>query len=366
MNNFDNIIPVILCGGSGTRLWPASREDYPKQFLSLMEDRSLLQKTADRALSITGGDASSVVTVTLGAMSGLIKEHLGTHNADKHIISEPSARNTAAAIALAALHVRAEFDDDAMLWILAADHHIENEDALKKALVQAIPAAEHGHLMTFGIEPTRPETGYGYIKTGMESDYVHVYKVQSFVEKPDLHTAQAYLKDGGYVWNSGMFLFKASSVLQEFRTHAPDILDQVIKAMDAGEAGAPDANLYDKIDKAPFDKAIMEKSDKVAVVPCDPQWSDIGSWESLWEIRKQDSDGNILDGDVVVHDAANNLIQGHDRLIAVAGLDNLVVVDVGDAILIADKRNGDAIKALVTKIKEDDRVEARVRPPNKT
>ncbi len=357
------VIPVILCGGSGTRLWPASREEFPKQFLNLMGARSLLQETARRALALSGAAPDRLVTVTLGALAGEVGRQLTAFDpaCARHILSEPSARNTAAAVALAALHVKAAFGGEALLWVLPADHHIADENALAEGLRLGIIAAGQDRLVTFGIKPTRPDTGYGYINLGAALDgHANIRPITRFVEKPDAATAQSYLDAGTYLWNSGMFLFRADAVLAQFRRHAPDIL----AATEAAAAhGRIDPALYAAIPELPFDKAVMERSADGVVIPCDPQWSDIGSWESLWDVRGKDSAGNAASGDVVAVDTADCLIESlGGRLVACAGLRDIVVVDTGDAVLVADRTNTDAVKALVKELKARQRAETVSRP----
>ena len=344
------IIPVILCGGSGTRLWPVSREKLPKQFLKLLGDLSLLQQTAVRALSITGAPEDHVVTVTLAAQKKSVVGQLSQidKNLSRHVLGEPMARNTAAAVAYAASYVAQKFGSDAMMWILSADHYMGDEQALAKAYEAALVAAEQGYLVTFGINPTRPETGYGYIKLAKGDAKSPYQRVESFVEKPDRATAEAYLADGSYLWNSGMFLFRAETVLMSFQQFASDILSGVRKSMnDLG----PTPDLYGVIPEQPFDKAIMEKSDRVAVVPCDPQWSDIGSWESLWEISPKDARGNVVDGRVALAEADNCMIMAKERLVAVAGVRDFVVIETADAILVGDRTNSDHLKTIVKALK---------------
>ena len=349
------VVPVILCGGSGTRLWPASREDRPKQFLSLMDDFSLLQNTMKRALRTAGAKAEHIVTVTLGSLSEQVAEHLSAldPSAAHHILSEPSARNTAAAVALAAAYVQEHFGDEAVMWVLPADHHIGNEDALGVAFRQALKAAEDGYLVTFGIQPTRPDTGYGYIQLGNKFAEGEIFRAERFVEKPNREVAQTYIDAGNYMWNSGMFLFSAGVVLQQYTMHANDVLTAVNASLKAAAvARQPDAALYAAIPKFPFDVSIMEKSDKVAIVPCNPAWSDIGSWESLWEIRNKDLHGNVVEGLAACFDTKNCLVQSQTRLIACAGLENIVVIESGDALLIADRTNADAMRVLVGGLKK--------------
>jgi mannose-1-phosphate guanylyltransferase / mannose-6-phosphate isomerase len=360
----DLIVPVILCGGSGTRLWPASREHHPKQFLKLMGEFSLLQETARRAMRITGAPATNIVTVTLGKLGGEVRKQMEfiDDDAANHILNEPSARNTAAAVAFAASYVKEQFGPKAMMWVLPADHHMGDENALRFAFQHGMGAARKNHLVTFGIAPTRPETGYGYIRTGDALMGDAVLDAEEFVEKPDLATAQTYIDSGDYLWNSGMFLFSAQSVLKEFERHAPEILDGVKIATHGMKPGEAETEFYNEIVEMPFDKAIMERSPLVAVVPCNPSWSDIGSWESLWEIRNKDKNGNALDGRVAAYSTRNSFIQGKDRLIACAGLENIVIVDTGDAILIADRANSDAMKTMVKGLKKAGAAEV-VQPP---
>jgi mannose-1-phosphate guanylyltransferase/mannose-6-phosphate isomerase len=337
-----NIVPVILCGGSGTRLWPASRDHHPKQFLNLLGDLSLLQTTALRALRVTDAPAKNLVAVTLKSLRPEVERQLREIDsfAANHIVPEPMARNTAAAVALAADYVEKNFGRNSIMWILPSDHHVGSEDRLKQAFTHAINAANAGKLVTFGIKPTRPETGYGYINIGKKSKCGTYHMTKAFVEKPDLDTAQTYLDTGNYLWNSGMFVFNTGILLDQYAEFAPAILDNVRKSQ------------YAAIKDEPFDKAIMEKSPHVAVVPCDPMWSDIGSWESLWEISDKDKNGNMLDGYIAAHDVHNSYIKGNGRLIACAGVENLVIIETEDAILIADKRNGDSMRAMVMALKK--------------
>lgn len=345
------LVPVILCGGSGTRLWPASRESHPKQFLTLIDDFSLLQNTVRRGLRAATA-LSDVVVVTLDAMRPLVEEQVAETADDlrAHILCEPSARNTAAAVALAADYVAATFGADAMMWVLPADHHVGDEAALSLAVDKALAVAAKGNLVTFGITPTRPDTGYGYI---LKADALNesLFGVRSFVEKPDLATAKSYVNSGEYLWNSGMFLFTAGAVLDQFSVHAPGVL-AALRTATAADKTRPAAPAYAQIESIPFDKAIMEKSDMVAVIPCDPRWSDIGSWESLWELRDKDHNDNAIDGRAACVNARGCLVQAKDRLIAIAGLDNIVVIETDDAVMIGQKSDGNSMKELVTGLKK--------------
>lgn len=361
-----DIIPVILCGGAGTRLWPASREHHPKQFLPLIDDMSLLQNTLLRALRVTGARAENVITVTHRALADQVRAQLSfvAAGAAQHILAEPSARNTAAAVAYAAAYAQRSFSEDALLWILPADHYIGDEDAMRAAVAEARRVAEDGQLVTFGISPTRAETGYGYLRRGPAlNETGTACRAEAFVEKPDAETAARYLTEGNYLWNSGMFLFAADTLLAEYMTFAPDILSQVFLAMDCADHPArADRDYYAAIPEAPFDKAVMEKSGRVAVIPCNPAWSDIGSWESLWEIGKKDRAGNVIAGNAVCADTRDCLIHAQKRLVTCAGVENIVVVDTGDAILIANRSDGEAMRALVRTLKGGGYAEI-ARPP---
>jgi len=346
-----NVVPVILCGGSGTRLWPASRENHPKQFLPLLDDLSLLQNTLRRALRVSGASASSVVVVTLCDMEETLRRQLGEINPDAtaHILCEPSARNTAAAIALAADYIAKTFGDDAVMWILPSDHHIGRESALAVSFQEAIQSALQNKLVTFGIQPTRADTGYGYMRTAKGNAAGSALNIQEFVEKPDLETAERYIAEGNYLWNSGMFVFTAQTVLNQFRLHAPAILSGVQKSVEQA-AQRPDDALYNMIEAMPFDKAIMETSGNATVVPCDMAWSDVGTWESYWDIREKDDNGNVLEGHIIAHNAQGCLVRTKDRLIALSGVQDLIVIETDDALLISNKANPD-FKDLVDALK---------------
>lgn len=350
------IIPVILCGGSGTRLWPLSRESMPKQFLNLIGEETLLQATALRAMLTAKVPADNIVTVTLSAMKDQVAEQYNAINPalSKHILSEPMPRNTSAAIAFAANYVKKTFGPDALMWILAADHHMSNIKALREALLTAIESALSDNLVTFGIKPSRAETGYGYIKTGAEQAVSGALSVTEFVEKPSHETAVAYIASGDYLWNSGMFLFKTDTVLNSYKKHDPRTLELIEKSMSvAAYRQTIPSNVYIAITAQPFDTAIMEKETQLSVVPCDPKWSDIGSWESLWEVSHKDEDGNVIEGYAYLTQTSDCLVKSNKTLIACAGVKNLVIVETEDAILIADKSNGNAIKELVSQLRKD-------------
>ncbi len=348
------VIPVILCGGSGTRLWPASRDQHPKQLLSLIDNFSLLQNTMMRALRISGGNARDVVTVTHAALAPQVAAQLSAIDpeATRHILQEPSARNTAAAVAYAAAYIHRTFGKNALMWILPSDHHIGDEEEMTAAFKCALRGSEDGYLVTFGIRPTRPETGYGYIRLGKALADGAIHHAEAFVEKPDAATARGYIAAGNYLWNSGMFLFSTEILLAEYRSHAAEILEKVYLAMAQGMGSH-----YAAVPEAPFDKAVMEKSSRVAIIPCNPGWSDIGSWESLWEIREKDTHGNVIEGNALCQSTYNCLIHAKKRFIACAGLENLVVIETDDALLIANRSDTDAMRSLVNSLKKTGRYE---------
>lgn len=350
-----NIIPVILCGGGGERLWPLSRKNLPKPFLTLEGEQTLFAQTIDRALTCSGSAPDRLITVTSESFLDATQQELGAYgpDANKHLLAEPCAKNTAAAVAAAACHAARHFGEDSVLWILPADHYIADAGALREALLHAVKAARNGQLVTFGIKPSRPETGYGYICCKSGYGGVPVLAVEAFIEKPCRETAARFLRDGGYLWNSGMFVFSVREVLTALRTHAPEILGPVEASVTRGYAAnktAPDLSekIYAQLPAIPFDRAVMEKADNIAVVPCDIGWSDVGTWDSLWELGPKDVNGNVLDGNVACTDSSGCLIRSHSLLIAAAGLRDLTIVEDGDSILIADRRNAAAVKDIVS------------------
>ena len=351
--------PVILSGGSGSRLWPLSRQNQPKQFLSLIGDHSLFQETVLRANALP--DAQPPVTVCSEDHRFMVGEQLQEVSvASGGILLEPVARNTAPAIALAALHLVAR-DPEATMLVMPADHLIENESAFREAVTQAGHLGEEGWLVTFGIRPDYAETGYGYILRG-QSLNDSGYRVERFVEKPDLATAERYVAEGTYAWNSGMFLFKAQRYLDELAQHAPGILAATTAAYATAEADLD----FIRVSKDAFaaspndsiDYAVMEKTDHAAVVPVSCGWSDIGSWSSLWAAAERDSDGNRHEGDVLSIDTRNSLVRASDRrMIATIGVEDLVIVDTPDATLVARKDRVQDVKLVVDLIKSAGRQE---------
>ncbi|ARU94630.1 mannose-1-phosphate guanylyltransferase/mannose-6-phosphate isomerase [Tatumella citrea] len=356
------LLPVIMAGGTGSRLWPLSRELYPKQFLSLHGDSSMLQETLQR---LSGTDTLDPLVICNEEHRFLVAEQLRQIKKLSHnIILEPAGRNTAPAIALAALNATSR-NDDPVLLVLAADHVIENTEVFHRAIASATSYAEKGQLVTFGIVPTGPETGYGYIHRGLKISDNHdaPFTVQRFVEKPDLATAQQYLSSGDYYWNSGMFMFRASRYLQELEKFRPDILEACRKAM----VGSSVSDNFISIDEHEFtacpdesvDYAVMEKTDSAVVVPLDAGWSDVGSWSALWEVNAKDASGNALKGDTFLYNTHNCYINSEDQLVAAIGVDNLVIVNTKDAVLVAHKDQVQDVKRVVEYLKQECRSEYR-------
>ena len=347
--------PVLLSGGSGTRLWPLSREAYPKQFLPLAGDDTMLQATWQRVAALA--DAAPIV-VAGEDHRFLVAEQLRQIGAPTPaIVLEPLGRNTAPAIAAAALQAMAG-GDDPLLLVLPSDHVVRDGDAFRAAVRQAMPAAEAGALVTFGIVPDAPETGFGYIQSEAGEG---VRKVLRFVEKPDGATAQAYLQAGGYYWNSGMFLLRASRYLDELQRFRPDIVAAVRASFDAA---ARDGDFI-RLDQAAFaacpadsiDYAVMEKTHAAGVLPVDIGWNDVGSWSALWEVSEQDADGNAHHGDVISIDSRNSYAYAR-RLVALVGVDDLVVVETDDAVLVARKDRVQQVKDVVAQLKAQQRSQA--------
>ncbi|MFC5571474.1 mannose-1-phosphate guanylyltransferase/mannose-6-phosphate isomerase [Lysobacter yangpyeongensis] len=351
--------PVVLSGGSGTRLWPLSRQNQPKQFLSLIGDHSLFQETVLRASRLPGVQAP--VTVCSDDHRFMVGEQLqGIGIASGGILLEPVARNTAPAIALAALHV-ASRDPDALMLVMPADHLIEDEAAFRDAVAVARDLAEAGWLVTFGIRPDYAETGYGYILRGDELAS-GAYQVRRFVEKPDLATAERYVAEGTYAWNSGMFLFRARRYLEELQRHAPAIAAAAERAYAHSRSDLDfvrvEAEAFATSPSDSIDYAVMEKTDRAAVVPVSCGWSDIGSWSSLWSVAERDEDGNRHEGDVISVDTKGSLVRASERrMIATLGVEDLVVIDTADATLVARKDRVQDVKTIVDTLKAAGRTE---------
>ncbi|GGF56445.1 mannose-1-phosphate guanylyltransferase/mannose-6-phosphate isomerase [Alteromonas lipolytica] len=349
--------PVVLAGGSGSRLWPKSRAALPKQFLALTSEQTMLQETLQR---LEGSSAANPIVICNDAHRFLVAEQLrqmgGEHGG---IILEPVGRNTAPAIALAALHAM-QTDDDPVLLVLAADHLIKDSASFKAAVAKANELALAGKLVTFGIVPDQAHTGYGYIKGG-EALGVGM-QVDEFVEKPDLATAQQYVDSGNYFWNSGMFMFKASVYLDELKKYAPEMYSICEQAIASESKDLDfiriDPEIFATCPDDSIDYAVMEKTELAAMVPLDAGWSDVGSWSSLWETADvKDDNGNVIVGDAILEGVNNSYINAEERLIAVVGLDDVVVVETKDAVMVANKNKVQDIKNVVNQLKAERRPE---------
>jgi mannose-1-phosphate guanylyltransferase/mannose-1-phosphate guanylyltransferase/mannose-6-phosphate isomerase len=354
------IVPVILCGGTGTRLWPLSRESYPKQFLPLVGERTMLQETVLRAL---GPDFAPPIAVCNEAHRFLVAEQLrDAAVADPKILLEPMARNSAPAIAAAALLAN-EADPEAVCWIMAADAAITDVPALHAALAKAAVAALQGRIVTFGMQPTAPETGFGYIEAGAElAEAPGVLALARFIEKPDAARAADFLASGRHLWNSGMFVATAATLLAELDRHAPEVLGATRAAMAASKRDLDfirlDAAGFGAAPSISIDYAVMEKTDRAAVVPASLGWSDVGSWAALWEVKDKDAEGNVGAGDVEILDCQNSYVRSEGILTAVVGMRDTLVVTTEDAVLVMRRSHAQDVKKIVDRLKARKRKEA--------
>lgn len=353
------IIPVVLCGGSGTRLWPLSRESYPKQFLNLLGNRSLLQDTLLRVREVQG--IAAPVLITNHAHRFMVAEQareIGSDNAA--FILESHSRNTAPAAAAAALHALAS-GQDPLLLLLPSDHLIRDAAAFSNIVTQGVPAAQDGAIVTFGILPTEPATGYGYIKAGALC-IDNSYEVARFEEKPSLARATQFLTDGGYFWNSGIFLFRASAFLAELEAFSPEILRAVRDSVARGKTDLDFFRLCEEAFKQcpsnSIDYAVMEHTSRARMVPFAAEWSDVGSWDAVWKLGTKQADGNVTTGDVLMHNAKDCLVHASNRLVAVAGIDNVMVIETPDAVLVVHKDQCQDVKAVVDMVRKQGRSEA--------
>ena len=352
------IQPVVLAGGTGSRLWPLSRELYPKQLINLIGRHSLLQTTLERVNAlpdtlppiVVAGENHRFLAKTQIEELGLFPEY--------HLLLEPVGRNTAAAICGAAVYAKQHVEQEAVLLVLPADHLIMATEAFGAAVNEALHLAEEGNLTTFGIVPERPETGYGYIARGGEN------RVRSFVEKPDQQTAEQYVQSGNYFWNSGMFAFSVTTLLEELEKHNPAIVAHMSDAVKKGTRDGVffrfDKNAMEQCPDDSIDYALMEKTDMSAVVEADIGWSDIGSWQALWELADKDEQGNVTSGDVIVEDVKNSLIRAGERLVAAIGLEDTMVVETPDAVLVAPISRSQDVKKIVNRLKKEGRDEFHI------
>ena len=357
------MIPVIMSGGSGTRLWPLSRKNRPKQFIALVNERSMFQNTLDRLAGIDS--LEEPVVVCNDAHRFMVADQLQeTWARSPSIILEPVGRNTAPAIALAALAAIKQHGEDCVLLVLSADHHIVDDEGFRVAVSQADALAKKGAMVTFGIVPTKPETGYGYIKGSARppETAMDAYVVEQFVEKPDLATAESYLESGDYYWNSGMFMFQASRYLAELKKHHPDILEICEQASGSATHDLDftriSLDIFASCPDDSIDYAVMEKTDSAVVVPLDVGWSDVGAWSALWELGEKDATGNVCHGDVLHEDSENCYFHADNKMIAALGVKDIVVVETADGVMVADRNRVQDVKKIVNRLKAEDRKEA--------
>ena len=356
------MIPVILSGGSGSRLWPLSRESYPKQFLPLVSEYSMLRETLERLRGLD--ELAQPIVVCNEEHRFLVAEQLREMPQVPHsIVLEPEGRNTAPAVAIAAL-AALEQDKEAMLLVLPADHVIENIPVFHDSLLVASEAARQGKLVTFGVVPVAAETGYGYIKTNERYEKTQACSalaVEHFVEKPDLATATSYLASGDYFWNSGMFMFKASCYLEELEKHGPEMLQHCRRAWSAASRDMDFVRLehdaFMSIKGDSIDYAVMEKTDKAVVVPLDAGWNDIGSWSALSDVSLQDEQANVVSGDVLIEDSQNCYVRAEHRLVAAIGVHDQVIVETADAVLVVSRDRVQDVKRIVERLKLEERAE---------
>lgn len=353
------IIPVILSGGAGTRLWPLSREMHPKQFLTLINENSLIQNTLKRLTHLTDNPPIVVCNENHRFM---VAEQLRQIEYDNAIIIlEPESRNTAPAITLAALIAEQRFNN-AILLVLPADHFIENQTVFLQTIHTAKPLALESHLLTLGIKPHKAETSYGYIKTAEKFDNSKGYKISKFIEKPDLATAQDFFDSGEYYWNSGIFMFQPNTFLNELKKHAPDILKNCKTAMQFAvndlDFIRPAADPFIKCQDISIDYAVMEKTKIGALVPLETKWSDLGSWDKLWKINSnKDENFNVVKGDVITHNVKNSYIYAHNRMISAVGVENCIIVETNDAVLIIHQDHCQDLTKIVQQLKMNKRSE---------
>jgi mannose-1-phosphate guanylyltransferase/mannose-6-phosphate isomerase len=350
------LLPVILSGGSGTRLWPVSREALPKPFMRVAGGGSLLQRTFERANKLPDVVATAVVTNL--AYSYKTAEELMNERAASSLalLLEPAGRNTAPAVAVAALWAKEKFGGDVVLLVLPADHLIGSEEQFQSAALEAAKVAVGGELVLFGIRPSGPETGFGYIECGPQLRGFAARRVVRFVEKPSVQKASEYLASGNFVWNSGMFCFTADAILGAMAQYAPDVRKIAAEVISATDISGPQVTLdsasFSRFPGISIDYAVMERADRVTVIPCEFGWNDIGSWKAVAETVSQDEHGNATEGNVVLVDSRGTYVRSESRLVAAVGVDDLVIVDTPDAVLVAHKGSSQQVKDIVAKLRE--------------
>ncbi|MEG9861206.1 MAG: mannose-1-phosphate guanylyltransferase/mannose-6-phosphate isomerase [Parvularculales bacterium] len=353
------IQPVVLSGGAGTRLWPASRAAQPKQFLPLTGDMSLMEATLQR-ISVQGYRPALMVgsRAHRDSMAQIVAAM--DYNPGGYI-HEPIGRNTAAAIALAAIYFEQQDTGETVLLVMPADHHIPDEAAFHAVVATGATAADEGLMVTFGIRPDRPETGYGYIVAEKGQEIGGALPVAQFLEKPSKEKALSLIEAGSCYWNSGIFMFRVDILLGEMSRHCPDILETCRRAFEAGVMEAdvlsPDEAMFQDCSSLPLDIAVMERTDKAVVIPADMEWNDVGSWQALWSIADHDGEGNAVRGDVMLEDTSGSYVHADHRLVVLVGLDDMVVVETEEAVLVTQRDRVQDVKAIVERLKASHRDE---------
>ena len=338
---------IILAGGSGSRLWPLSRELYPKQLLKISSDKSLLERTYERLMGIM--DIDNIIAVTNTKHYSDVKMQLSEYSKDAIVLSEPSAKNTAPAISIAVKYLL-DFDSDDIILVVPSDHLINNSELFRKTVDEAQKLAKEGYIVTIGVKPTNAGTGFGYIKKGQKME--NGYKVDCFKEKPDLKTAQEYLENGDYYWNSGIFVFSASTFMETLKEYAPEIYE-VTQKFNFKVQDDIDYMTFDKYPSISIDYAIMEHAKNIAMVEMQCDWNDLGSWDAVYDINKKDENGNVKIGNIIEKDCQNSMLYSSGRMLAGVGLKDVIIVETPDAILACDKNDTQGVKQVFEKLKEN-------------
>ncbi len=338
---------IILAGGSGSRLWPLSRELYPKQLLKISSNKSLLERTYERLMGIM--DVDNILAITNAKHISDVRMQLSEYNKDARIIAEPAAKNTAPAIAIATKFILDCGHDDIII-VVPSDHLIENNEAFRKTVEEAQTLAKEGYIVTLGVKPTEAGTGFGYIKAGKELETG--YSVECFKEKPDLKTATEYLKDGSYFWNAGIFVFKASVLMETLKETAPEIYE-ITQKFNFTIQNDIDYMTFDKYPSISIDYAVMERAKNIAMVKMQSDWSDLGSWDAVYDINKKDEKGNVKIGNVIAKDCENSMLYSSNRMVAGVGLKDVIIVETSDAILACNKNDTQGVKNVFEKLKEE-------------